>query len=70
MKNLTTPQAILFGFGMIAVSIVISSYAPNFIIKDVKANPNYINSTLIKNNKNLVNALNGIAKNIKLWCGN
>ena len=70
MKNLTTPQAILFGFGMIAIAIVISSYAPNSIIKEAQANTNSINSTLINNNRDIVNALNGIAKNIKLWCGN
>ena len=70
MKNLTTPQAILCGFGMMAIAIVISSYAPNFVIKETQANTNSINSTLISNNRETVNALNGIAKNIRLWCGN
>ena len=37
MKNLTTPQAILFGLGLIALAIVISSESSNIMIKEAKA---------------------------------
>lgn len=37
MKNLTTPQSILCGFGLVALAIIITSYAPNSVIKEAKA---------------------------------
>jgi len=63
MKNLTTPQAILCGLGLIALAILISGYVPNSVIKEAKADSDYlsiINDTLIKNNNNIVEAINNI----------
>ena len=73
MKNLTTPQAILCGLGLIASAIVISSYSPNSMIKEARADAAWlsnIDGTLKNGNSQVVTALNDISKNIRLYCGN
>ena len=37
MKNLTTPKAILFGLGLIALAIASVPYSSNIMIKEAKA---------------------------------
>mgnify|MGYP006126165111 CR=1 FL=1 len=67
MKNLTTPQAILCGLGLIALAIVSSGYFPNSVIKEAKADAGWlanINSTLKGGNQNIVQALEGIKNEV------
>ena len=73
MKNLTTPQAILCGLGIIALAIVISSYSPNSMIKEARADAGWlanINRTINSGNSQVVGALRDISTNIRLYCGN
>ena len=68
MKNLTTPQAILCGLGLIALAIVSSGYFPNSVIKEAKADAGRwlaaINFTLENGNQNVVQALEGIKNEV------
>ena len=73
MKNLTTPQAILYGLGLIALAIVISSYSPNSVIKEARADAGWlanINRTINSGNSDMVRALDKIAVNIETYCSN
>ena len=67
MKNLTTPQAILCGLGLIALAIAFSSYVPNSFIREAKADAAWlsnINSSLNKGNQNIVQGLRDISSAI------
>ena len=73
MKNLTTPQAMLYGLGLIALAIVISSYSPNSVIKEARADAAWlsnIDGTLKNGNSQVVRVLNDISQNIRKYCGN
>tara|TARA_B100000886_G_C20054346_1_gene339061 strand:+ start:306 stop:527 length:222 start_codon:yes stop_codon:yes gene_type:complete len=72
MKNLTIPQAILFGLGLIALAIVISSYSSSSMIKEARADAAWlsnIDGTLKNGNSQVVRALNDISQNIRKYCG-
>jgi hypothetical protein len=67
MRNITTPQAILCGLGLIALAIAFSSYVPNSVIREAKADAGWlanINRTLQGGNQNIVQALNGIKNEV------
>ena len=73
MKNLTTPQAILYGLGLIALAIVFSNNSQNFLIKGANADAGWlanINRTLKNGNSQVVGALSDISQNMKKYCGN
>ena len=65
MKNLTTPQAIFFGLGLIAISIIISSYDFN-IAGEALADTRGLALAIERAGRDIANALNGIAHEISM----
>ena len=65
MKNLTTPQAILFGLGLIAISNIITNYDTN-IVGDAYANTSGLESAIEKAGSDIAYALKKIAHEISM----
>ena len=65
MKNLTTPQAIFFGLGLITISIIISNYDFN-IVGDAYADTRGIEAAIERAGRDIANALNKIAHEISM----
>ena len=65
MKNLTTPQAIFFGLGLIAISNIISNYDFN-IVGDAYANTSGLESAIERAGSNIADALKKIAHEISM----
>ena len=65
MGNLTTPQAIFFGLGLIAISIIISGYDFN-IAGEAHADTRGLESAIERAGSDIANALHKIAHEISM----
>ena len=65
MKNLTTPQAIFFGLGLIAISIIISNYDFN-IVGEAYADTSGLELAIERAGSDIAKALHKIAHEISM----